>query len=188
MPDIAESLFIKTNKIIYSHNCINLGSCFTKHDALVSDQAIQTIMKMAKPFKQFMKFVLHSLLNIQKKASSKPRHRCFEIQKINSHLTSLVSQEQIIFWLPALYLWQILAKETMVLLCPCSSQHQPGPGSCDLSMQPPPVAFSYKHSQQTAQQIYLWRHFISLVLRIHSSTCIVHHSLLQEAFFILHLK
>lgn len=70
-----------------------------------------------------------------------------------------------------------------------ASQHQPVPGWCNSSMQPPPVPFSYMHSQQIPQQTcYLWRHFVSLVLRIHRNICIIHHSLLQETFFILHLK
>lgn len=63
--------------------------------------------------------------------------------------------------------------------------HLPVPGKCNLSMHPP---FSYMHAQQIQQHIYLWRHFIGLIPRIHSNIGIIHHSLLQETFFILHLK
>lgn len=183
--NILDSWFIKTNKIIYSHNCINLRSYFTKHDALVSVQAIKTIYEDAVcpafPIKHIKDT---NLLWITQKL----RHKRFETHTLFSHLTSLLSKKQSIVWFPALYLWQIVAKEATFLLCPCSSQHQPGSGSCNSSMQPPPVPFSYMHSQQTPQQIYLWRHFVSLILRIHRNICIIHHSLLQETFFILHLK
>lgn len=87
--NILDSSFIKPNKIIYSHNCIKLRSCFKKHDALVSGQAINTIYEEAVcpafPIKH------------TKKDSSKPRHKCFETLKMFSHLTSLISKKQIIF-------------------------------------------------------------------------------------------
>lgn len=51
-----------------------------------------------------------------------------------------------------------------------------------------PLSFSCGHEQQIPQQIYLWRHFISLILRIHRNISIIHHSFLQKTFFILHLK
>lgn len=173
---ILDSWFIKTNKIIYSHSCINLRSCFTKYDALVCGQAIKTIYDdtvcPAFPIKH------------PKKDSSKPRHKCFETLNIFP-FNFLPIKKAINFLIPSTRYRQIMARENMILLCPCSSQHQPGPGSCNSSMQPPPVPFSYMYSQQTPRQIYLWRHLVSLVLRIHRNTCIIHHSLLQETFFIL---
>lgn len=87
--NILDSWFIKTSKIIHFHNRINVRSCFTKHDALVSGQVIKTIYEdavcSAFPIKR------------TKKDSSKPRHKCFETHKVSSHLTSLLSKKQLIF-------------------------------------------------------------------------------------------
>lgn len=63
-----------------------------------------------------------------------------------------------------------------------------GTRACSPLLCPPPTPSSYVQSQRMPQQIYLWRHFVSLILRIHRNICVIHHSLLQETFFILHLK